>query len=217
MSIQRRTIIRGAAWAAPAVVAASAAPAFAVTTVPQPRLFTHGRVNRSSTQDGVHVQWVSIDLAAYTNTPVPAAPDPNLDGVSIVNSVAGTAITQTQIVIYLHRSGITFTLDTGSQGGSGWSLGGTVAGTGARAGYTGYIFNYTKSGGQVATASPTNYGATRGVDNLRATVQFANPNWLYTEGGPDDTFFVDASVNYGGATLTHSSTGTINFVNSDNP
>lgn len=201
MTIQRRTIVQGIVWGTPAIVALSAAPAFAVSQLRT--LVTHGSVANSSNTSG-QLTWVKIDMSAYGGSGGGSA------GFTISNTAAGAPITDTKIILWYPMAGLNFTPDANSVG---WTFAGTTTSgypasmpVADRSSYTGYIFTYAPT--VTATAGSTTYGATPGVDNLAVTANVA-PGTPFAVG---ITFYQQSFATYDGTDLTYESSGSVKLV-----
>ena len=104
--VRRRTVVRGAAWAVPAVVVATSAPAFAASPVPPGGLDGWVLLQRRCDGDRGPTQ-LTIDGAGNY-------PD---RGLWVFVSPRGPAPSNATITFYLQSSGLTFS----NSSGTGWS------------------------------------------------------------------------------------------------
>lgn len=127
--VRRRTVVQGAAWAVPAVMVATATPAFAVSPVPPGGL--NGWVELQRNCNGPGTNFTIDGRGSYPDR-----------GIWVFVSPAGPEPTNAEIVFYFQNNSLTFT--NNSQ--SGWSnltRATSLDGTAPAAGYYAYQTTYT--------------------------------------------------------------------------
>ncbi len=205
MTIHRRTVLKGVAWATPVVVAASAAPAIAASNLPTPQLFAHGKVARKSNAGATHLAYLEVDLSAYSGSA--SAPDPNLKGFTLTETVAGSPISDIRLTLWFTYSGLTFTLSAAATA-AGWTTStASVPGSPGSipSGYTAYTFALTD---RTSAATQTNWGATTtgaSPDNLFASFTTTGTTHPYTTAGADQKFYATATSTYVTSAYTYES------------
>lgn len=130
--VRRRTVVRGAAWAVPAVVVATSAPAFAASPVPPGGLDGWVELQRRCGDGGRGPTQLTIDGAGNY-------PD---RGLWVFVSPAGPTPSNATITFYLQSSGLTFS----NSSGTGWSNLVRASGldsTAPASGYYAYQTTYT--------------------------------------------------------------------------
>lgn len=107
-SLDRRTLVRGAAWTTPMIVVAGTAPAFAVS--PTPTLGGSLTFSRSSTADTCTITLGGADPSVL-----------NSQGVWVSDAEAKTPVTGLRMVVYLPTVWSGATIARGTNGKTSWS------------------------------------------------------------------------------------------------
>jgi hypothetical protein len=135
----RRALLAGAAWAAPIVVMAAAAPLVAASPG-TPVLVVNGDVHLSPSDFSTGQYSISL----YSGT---------TPGYHINNEVTGYTITNATLTLWYPESGLTF---TNMLSGSGWSNMVTTGTSRVEGGVTYYGYKSTNSGTYATTNGTTN-------------------------------------------------------------
>lgn len=149
--ISRRTIVRGAAWAAPVVAMANAAPAFAASTPTPPRSGISGWMTW-----GVGCSWKTGKFTqTYTTSSVkPQNPDPNTTyGLIAAPTKVGDTIENGAIIFWVSVPGLSWTAGSGSS--QSWTVPVSTGTTRTQSGQTLYGYKTTLTGTVVAKAGTT--------------------------------------------------------------
>lgn len=157
--VSRRTVVKGAAWAAPVVAMASAAPAFAASPPENTSINGYVVVSGSCKWNWPNSRRGTLDYDSRSGN----------YGLFINNTTTSTTISNPSIIFYVSVSGLTWT--TG-EGNIGWSAPVSTGGTISRNGVTFY--------GYKSTLSPTTVPATKGTTKLSALHVIASQGGCFT-------------------------------------
>lgn len=114
----RRAVTKGAAWSAPVIVAAGAAPIAAAT--PVPTLVAHGNTTINTTWSSVKARDGRYRYKIYSSANIGSAPPPS-QGYCIQNSSPTTKVTNVSVTFWFSSSALTFTRNGMYDPGS-WSI-----------------------------------------------------------------------------------------------
>lgn len=191
-TIRRRTVVKGAAWATPAIVVGSAAPAMALSR--PPGLQGWVTVGKSCDRGGVF-QNDTLNLTIDgTGGNGANPPNDNTRGLWVFNTYSHTVLSEAKVVIYYQNSlnPLTWTRVGSDQG---WTTPTVDTSVPAISGYTAYSTSYsggwTFKGGHADQANDhhlaggrPNFRASKSVSSCPGTLTLYSWRYVKIDGVP---------------------------------